>query len=256
MISKYKLERLGEPLGECVTRKEGCIVIYGGGGGSSGGSSTTVQSIPEELKPLATQYTNKAIDLSNQGFTPYTGQRYEDLNPTQYASLGMTANRALNGSQTMNNAESNLNQMMSGGPNPYLDSMVKRAQDSVSSNATTGMIGSGSFGNSGLNEQYAKSMGDVASQMYGNAYQNDQQNRLNAIQMAPTFGNQAYQDAAQLMNAGQTLQDQGQQNKDFAYQQFQEQQNLPYKNLAAMSGVFGSNLGGTSTTTQSGGGGK
>ena len=30
MISKYKLERLGEPLGDCVTRKEGCIVIYGG----------------------------------------------------------------------------------------------------------------------------------------------------------------------------------------------------------------------------------
>ena len=90
--------------------------------------------------------------------------------------------------------------------------------------------------------------------MYGNAYDADQARRLQAIQMAPTYGNQAYTDAAQLMGAGQTQQDQAQQGLDYGYSQYQDAQNLPYKQLAAMSGVFNSNLGGTSTTTQSGGG--
>lgn len=229
---------------------------FNGGGGSSGGTSKTTQEIPKELKPLATEYAAKAIDLGNQGYTPYTAQRYEPLNATQNLGLGMVQDQATNGQDIVGSAATNLEQMMQGGSNPYLDGMVKRAQDSVSSNAITGMIGSGSYGNSGLNEQYGKAMGDVATQMYGNAYAQDQANRLSAIGMAPTINQAGYQDAQQLLNAGQIMQDQAQQNKDFAYQQFQEQQDLPYKQLAAMSGVFGSNLGGSSTTTQSGGGGK
>lgn len=232
------------------------IRTFNGGGGSGGGSSTTVQNIPTELKPLATEYSAKAIDLGRQGFTPYTGQRYAPLNSMQMGGVNAMADRARAGSPLVDSAQSNLMGMMQGGSNPYLDSMVKRAQDSVTSNATTGMVGSGSFGNSGLNETYARNMGDVASQMYGNAYAQDQNNRLQAMGMAPTLANQDYQDASQLLNAGQVLQDQEQQNRDFGYEQFQEAQNLPYKQLAAQAGVFGSNLGGSSTTTQSGGGGK
>jgi hypothetical protein len=223
-------------------------------GGGGGGSSTTTQSIPDELKPLASAYTNKAINLSNQGFQPYGGQRYADLNPTQSLGIGMIQDRALNGSATMNNAEANLNQMMGGGTNPYLDAMVNKAQGSVLANAQGAAVRSGSFGNSGIAEQAAKQMGDVATSMYGQQYNADQARRMQAIGMAPTFGDAAYRDASQLMNAGQVMQDQQQQNLDFNYGQFQEAQNLPYKQLAGMAGVFGSNLGGTSTTTQSGGG--
>lgn len=225
-------------------------------GGGGGGSSVTKQEIPAELKPLAKQYTRQAINLSNQGFSPYQGDRYADLNEYQNLGLGMAMDRALSGSPTMSNAESNLNQMMSGSTNPYLDQMVNKAQMSVLGNANQAAARSGSFGNSGIAEAAAGKMGDVATQMYGGAYDADQSRRLSAINSAPTFANQAYTDAQQLFNAGQTMQDQTQQNLDFGYDQWQESQNLPYKNLAAMSGVFGSNLGGTSTTTQSGGGGK
>ena len=44
--------------------------------------------------------------------------------------------------------------------------------------------------------------------------------------------------------------------KDFSFEEFMRQQNLPYEQLAAMSGVFGSNLGGTSVTKSDSGGGK
>ena len=219
------------------------------GGGGSGGTSTTVQSIPDELKPLASAYTSKAINLGNQGYTPYTGQRYEDLNPTQNYALGMIQNRAAGGSGTINNAENNLNQMIGGSSNPYLDSAVNKSLNDVQSRVNSQFSGN-NYGSTAHQETLARSLGDTDASMRAGAYDADQARRMQAIGMAPTFGNQAYQDASQLMNAGQIQQDQAQQQKDFDYSQFQDQQNLPYKQLAAMSGVFGSNLGGASTTSQ------
>lgn len=245
----------GPAIGAWPVRVGERICPHKGGGG--GGSSTTKQEIPAELKPLARAYTSKAMGLANQPYNPYTGQRFEDLNQTQQQGLDMIEQRALNGSQTMDNAEAALNANIQGGQtNPYLDQMVGKAQDSVRSQFYTGAVNSGSFGNSGLQQQFANNLGDVATQMYGQAYEGDRARQMQSIGMAQQFGNQAYQDASQLLNAGQVQQDQGQQQRDFNYQQYQEQQNLPYKQLAAMSGVFGSNLGATSTTTQKGGGGK
>jgi hypothetical protein len=251
-MKKQRYKDCGERF---IERVEGhrLAVCKGGGGG---GTSTTTQKIPTELKPLARAYTTKAVGLSNQGFTPYGGDRFEDMNAVQGAGVGGIVDRAMNGSQTIDNAENALNTRFLGESNPYLDSMVQRAQDSVTGNFNNSSINSGSFGNANLMDQYQQNLGDTANQMYGQAYEGDQSRALQAIQMAPTYGNMAYEDAGQLMNAGQFMQDQGQQQKDFDYSQFENQQNLPYKQLAAMSGVFGSNLGGTSTTTQSGGGGK
>ena len=115
-------------------------------------------------------------------------------------------------------------------------------------------IGSGSFGNSGIQQVTERSLGDVATQMYGQAYDQDKARQLQSIGMAPQISQAGYQDASQLLNAGQIQQNQDQQNKDFSYQQFQEQQNLPYKQLAAMGGVFGSGIGQQQSTQTSGGG--
>lgn len=230
--------------------------LWGGGGSGGGGSSTTVQEIPAELKPLATRYTQDAIKLSDTPYQAYTQQRYADLNGLQNQAIMNTANRAMAGSATMNNAESNLNQMIQGGSNPYLDGMVNKAMGNVQSRINSQFSGN-NYGSTAHQETLQTGLGDIANQMYGSQYQNDQANRLSAISQAPTFGNQAYMDASKLMSAGQQLQDQQQQGLDFNYQQFQEAQNDPYKKLAAMSGVFNSNLGGSSSTTQqSSGGGK
>ena len=256
-LSKRQLYAAGEPLGECVTRTEAGRLVCGGGGGDSGGTSTTVQNIPAELKPLAAKYASDAINLSNKQYTPFQGQRFADLNGTQQAGIDAITQRATNGSATVNNAEQALNQNITGGQtNPYLDGLVNKAQDSVRSQFNTGAVNSGSFGNSGLQEQFQKGLGDVATSMYGQAYETDKNRQMQSIGMAQQFGNQAYQDAGQLLNAGQLQQDQAQQQKDFGYQQFQEQQNDPYKKLSAMAGVFGSAPGQSSTTTNQGGGGK
>lgn len=227
------------------------------GGGGSGPASTTTQNVPDELKPLAAKYSQDAIALSNTPYQAFQGQRFADLNSTQQAGIGAIQDRALNGSATMDNAEQALNQNITGGQtNPYLDQMVGKAQDSVRSQFNTGAVNSGSFGNSGLQEQFAGQLGDVATSMYGNAYETDKQRQMQSIGMAQQFGNQAYTDAGQLLNAGQLQQDQAQQQKDFGYQQFQDQQNDPYRKLAAMGGVFQSAPGQSSTTTNPASGGK
>lgn len=179
------------------------------------------------------------------------------------------------------------------GQNPYLQQNIDAAMgditrnynDAIAPGLTTQMVGSGSFGNSGaqaatqnsLND-LTKNLGNTASSMRMQDYTAQQglaENQLNRnltaaqdyagrndqlksqyMNLAPTYANQAYTDATQLMNAGNAQQDNQQQVLDSQYQNWLDQQNDPYKKLAAMSGVFGSGLGNTATTKQSGGGGK
>jgi len=225
-------------------------------GGGGGGTSTTQNQVDARFSPLIDYATQAAKGVSESGFTPYTGQRYAGLNSTQNTGLDMITQRATNGSPVMNQANQTLISTLQGGQtNPYLDSMVSKAQGGVMGNMAALEKRSGSFGNSGIAEQGAKQMGDIATQMYGNAYNTDRANQMSALGMAQSYGNQSYTDAAQLMKAGQTLQDSTQQGLDFNYNQFQEQQNLPYKQMGAYAGLLGSSGStGSSTTTQSGGG--
>jgi len=266
-MNKRQLYAMGEPLGECVTRKEAGRLVCGGGG-SGGGTSSTTPNVPEELRPLARLYTQQATAIAENPWQAYSGQRYADLNPTQNMAIGMVQNRALEGSRTMDNAENNLNRMIRGGnTNPYLDKMVGRAQQSVAENynlmtkpqSDTAMANSGSFGNSGIQQMQglerkaaAQQMSDIATNMYGGAYESDQGRRMSAIGMAPTFGNAAYNDAGNLLNVGNMQQQNRQNNLDFGYQQFRESQDYPFRQIGATGGVLGQNMG--SRTVSSGGG--
>jgi len=240
------------------------------GGGGGGQTSQTSQTIPDEMKPLASLYTKQATDIANTPFQAYGGQRFEDLSPDQQTAMGMVRDRATGGSQLLDQAEGGLSQFIQGGQtNPFLDRMVGKAQGSVvdrfnmmtKPQTEAAMVGSGSFGNTGYqqlmqNQQKAagQQMGDIATQMYGQAYGQDQANRMQAIGMAPQFGNRAYQDAGQLMNVGGLQQQQGQQGRDFSFQQQQDAMNYPMKQLQATGSVLGGSRGSQTVTT--GGGGK
>lgn len=235
--------------------KDGVRLVFKGEGG---GGSTTTNTVDARFNPLIDYATQAAKGVQESGYTPYSGQRYADMNGTQQAGIGMIQDRAVNGDATMNQAQSTLQQTLQGGQtNPYLDSMVSKAQGSVMGNMGALQARSGSFGNSGIAEQGAQQMGKIATDMYGQAYAGDKANQMQALGMAQSYGNQSYNDAAQLMKVGGQMQDQTQQNNDFAYQQAQEKQNLPYKQMAAYSGLLGSSgATASSTTTPSGGGGK
>ncbi|MFU2327732.1 hypothetical protein [Pseudomonas sp. NFX98] len=255
-----------------------------------GGSSTTTQNIPDELKPLASAYSSKAMDLSNQGYQGYGGQQVASPNWYQEVGANAITNRAVYGDSLMNQGK---NTMMAGlnsgnaatkngyaGSNPYLQQNIDAAMgditrnynDAIAPGITTQAVGSGSFGNSGAEATKQNSMNDLtknlantasgmrmqdytAQQQLAESYANRNDQMLqNYLGQAPTYGNQAYTDASQLMKVGQQFQDNHQQNLDAQYQSYLDQQNLPYKQLAAMSGVFDSGLGQTQSTKSSGGG--
>lgn len=267
-MNRRQLYALGEPLGECVTRKEAGRLVCGGGGG--GGKQTTEQSIPTELKPLATTYATRALELGNAQFTPYTQQRFASVNPLQQAGMQMTYQRAMNGSPVMDQANQTMVDTLKGGQtNPYLDSLVGKAQQGVADNYNmmvkpqmeTAMVNSGSFGNAGLQQMQgmqqkaaAQQMSDIATSMYGQAYDQDRSRQMQALGMAPAYGSQAYDDASKLMGIGQFAQDQQQNQLDFNYQQFSDAVNQPYKNLGVLGAPFtGTSFGGTQVTKTSGG---
>lgn len=249
---------------------------------SGGGGQTTTNEIDERFSPLIDYASVAGARVNNAGYQPYGGQRFEGLNQAQNLGIGMIADRAINGDPTMQQANSTIQGVLQdgggvkagtnayAGSNPYLESAIDKAQLGTAGNLAKINATSGSFGNSGIQEVGARQMGEIASNMRMQDYGLQQQlaesglnrdvqtqqinagNKLNALQLAPSYGNQTYADASQLMKAGGQMQDQEQQGKDFNYQQFQDQQNTPYKQLAAYGGLL-SGQGAQKSTTSGGG---
>lgn len=234
-----------------------------------GGSSTTKTEIPDELKPLAAAYTSRALEMSNNQYTPYEGQRYDDPNQYQQDAYGNLQNLA-NGNGGMSDSSSAmLDQMASGqGNSPYLDQQVQNAQKSVTDaynnnvapNQVTAAVSSGSFGNSGLQQaqqydqsQLQQNLGNVATSMYGDAYKTNQANALSAAGLQQQGASNQASINNSLLGAGNNAYTQGQQQNDFDYDQWSDAQNQQYKNLDTLGAPFSLNMGSNTKTT---GGGK
>ena len=103
--SRRQLYAMGEPLGECVTRKEGGRVIYGGGGG--GGqpqqpaqqTQTSITELPEWARGYAKDTLAKAsalTDINQNPYQTYGGNRIAGFSPLQQ--------RAISGAEGMRTA--------------------------------------------------------------------------------------------------------------------------------------------------------
>lgn len=233
-----------------------------------GGSSTTTTEIPDELKPLASAYAQRALEMSNNTYTPYTGQRFANENQYQQNAYNNLDALASGKGGLSDASAAMLDQIASGqGNNPYLDQLVANAQRSVTDaynnnvapSQVTGAVNSGSFGNSGVQQaaqfqqnQLQRSLGDIATQMYGQAYNTNQQNALAAAGLQQQNATNQAQINNALLNAGNNAYNQAQQQYDFNYDQWSDAQNQQYRNLDVLGAPFTLNLG--SKTTTSGGG--
>ena len=267
MMNRRELYAAGLPLGESVTRRE-CGRLICGDGGGGGGSSTTSQGLDPRLYPLVDTFTSQAQKVAETPWQAYTGNRFAGMNSDQNQALNMIRQQSQSGVQGQ--AESALGSFLQGGQeNPFLTQQIAKAQSEtadaynrqVRPSQVMQAVQSGSFGNATLMDAQAKqdsqlqqNLGDIASGMRFNAYATDQGNRMQALGMSPAIQQAGYTNAGQLLNAGNLQQSQAQDQADFQFQQFQDQQNDPYKKLQTMSGVFGTPGFQTQTTTQSGGG--
>ncbi len=131
-----------------------------------------------------------------------------------------------------------------------------------------------------LNQQYDRSAGledqflnrDLQNQQYtktgaqnaweamagrgSGAYQNERNRQMGAIPLGQNEQNLAYQRIGGVQNAGNFLQGQQQQGLDFGYQNWQDQQNFPYKQVDWLASLLSRAQGGNpmNSSMYSGGG--
>jgi len=220
----------------------------------SGGTETVqTQNFPDWATPYAQNYLGFAQQVADTPYTPYTGATVAQMNPYQTGALDAIAQRAYQGSPVSNAAAGELTKTLQGGylnANPYLDQQIDLASRDVMRNMDVLNARSGSFGNSGIQEVTARSLGDIATNMRGQNYQAERGRMQGAIGMAPTIANQDYVDAGQLLNAGGAYQQQQQANLSDAYGRFREARDYPQQQLATLGKGLGMNYG--SSTTQPG----
>lgn len=234
---------------------------------SGGGTNTVTNSGPPEWAvPYYQSYLQKAGQVSDLPYQPYTGQRTANLNEAQLGGLNATANRAIQGSQEVGQARQQLGDTLSGsyfGSNPYLQSQIDQAQGDVVNqfnNVTRPMLDSqmarsGSFGNSGIQQMQGaalsdltKNLGNISSNMRGGAYEAERNRQFQGISLAPQLANQDYIDASALTGVGDVFNRQEQAGLDQQYGNFLEARNYPREQLGVIGQALGLNSGQTSST--------
>jgi len=168
--------------------------MSGGSSPPSNTTTTTTQELPKEAKPYLKPFMEASTTLANHPYQSYEGQRIAELQPEHGAALNMTAERALQGSDTLNAAQGNIQDTFGGsylnqgidmanqanpymgqanpysGQNPYLEQAISKTTGDITDNYSKTVNpmfqamnrGSGAFGNSGIQEMQGDSMQDLA----------------------------------------------------------------------------------------------
>lgn len=261
------------------------------GGGGGGGNTTTVQKADpwKGQQPYLKDVFQQSQDLYNSGgMAPdyYAGNTVAPQSQWTQDALQMQADRALNGSASINNAQASMDNIVSGGAlagntglsaleqmtnavNPYSSALLNDAVGQATAQIDSGFSGAGRYGSGAHENARADAIGDLTSQFYSDAYDKQMQaaqqagqlyntgigQQVVAGQTAQQLANQAYTDAAALSEAGGVLDDYQQQliNADIDRYNYTAQQ--PLQALSNYNALIQGNYGGTSTTTgqQSGG---
>jgi hypothetical protein len=230
--------------------------------------TTSSTDLPDWIKPYAQNYLQQASGLASKPYQAYGGQLVAGMDPRTTAGLDQQAQLGANGTAAGNAGQSNLQDVLSGkylnpNSNPALQGQIDSAQQDVVRNynmavkpqTESAMVGSGSFGNSGLQQvqqqnQYdlQKNLGNISTQLRGNAYNTERANQQQALGLAPQYANLAYQGAGAQINAGQTAQQQQQTGLDSQYQQYLQQQGYAGNQLNYLGNALGTLKGGGTTT--------
>jgi hypothetical protein len=231
-------------------------------------TSTSTTGAPSWVQDAAKTYLDRANSVST---TPYSASPSQVVGPNAYQNTAWQSimQRAMQGSPVMSAGNDALTKTLQGGfmnSNPYLDEMVGKAQgDMVNSYnnvarpaQSASMIRSGSFGNSGLQQQQMMedrqlqdSLGNVSTQLRGGNYEAERNRMQQAMGFAPQYAMQDYNDASMLLGAGnqqnQFAQNQANQN----YQWWNEAQQYPGQQLGMFGNAINNVMGaGKTSTTQ------
>ena len=267
----------------------------GKGGGGGGGTTTTVQkSDPwegqqaflnswkvENGKYMGTMPEAYRLYITGQ-MAPdyYEGNTVAGQSDWTKQALQMQADRAMNGSQLINDASDAIGNVMTGQAlqgnqglntlnqmaqedNPYADELYNRANSQAQAGINANFSAAGRYGSGAHAAASADAANNLANQMYGSLWDKRASAAQSAGQLynqgvgqqilgagqAQQLGNQAYTDAAALSEAGGVMDDYNQQLINADIDRWNYDQNKALQALSNYNQLIQGNYGGTSTST-------
>lgn len=238
--------------------QDGIRTYYKGGGGSSQPTTTTTISKSEPpafVQPWSTQLMERGAALSNNPYTPYTGQKIADQAAETGMGLDMTAQRAMNGSPLMKATQQNQLDTVNGAymspdSNPYLKANVDRALGDVQTRINS-QFNNANYGTTAHQETLARAMGDQANQLYGANYANERTNQMRSAMFAPQLAQQDYADASALLGVGDARRSLTQEGLNQQLADWTEAQQDPYKKLDTLASTIATASGGYANSSSS-----
>lgn len=255
----------------------------GGGGGGGGGTTKQVTEPWDAQKGYLKDVFAQSQNLYNSGaLAPdyYSGNTVAPQSQWTQDALQMQADRAMNGSTSIDTAQAGMDNITSGNAlannaglnalnqmttavNPYMKALYEDAAGQANAQIDSGFSGAGRYGSGAHENAKADAMADLSAQMYSHAYDQQLQaaqqagqlyntgigQQVVAGQTAQQLANQAYTDAAALSEAGGVKDDYQQQliNADIDRYNYESQQ--PLTALSNYNQLIQGTYGGTSTTT-------
>lgn len=255
------------------------------GKGGGGGSTTTVQKADpwSGQQPYLSDVFSESQNFYNAGaLAPnyYEGNTVADQSQWTQQANQMQADRALGGSASIDNAQTSIDNIVSGGAlagntglnalnsmttavNPYSSALLGDAVGQATAQIDSGFAGAGRYGSGAHENARADAIGDLTSQFYANAY-DQQMNAANAAGslynqgvdqqitgagVSQDLANQAYKDAEALSQAGANMDAFNQANIDAAIDRYNYTAQQPLTALSNYNQLIQGTYGGTTTNT-------
>ena len=264
--------------------------------GGGGGGTTTIQKADpwEKQMPYLSGGRNEFETLV-PGVFPEAAKLYKfgQLAPDYYegntvASQSqwtqqankMQANRALNGSASIDNAQANMDNIVSGGAlagntglsaleqmtnavNPYSSALLNDAVGQATAKIDSGFSSAGRYGSGAHENARADAVADLTSQFYSDAYDKQMEaatqagnlynagvdTQISAAGVTQDLANQAYTDAEMLSQAGANLDAYNQAKIDADIDRWNYDQQKALEALSRYNQLIQGTYGGTNTST-------
>ena len=253
--------------------------------GGSGGGTTTVQKADpwEGQQPYLKDVFSQAQNLYNAGaLAPdyYKGNTVANQSQWTQQANKMQANRALNGSASIDNAQANMDNIVSGGAlagntglsaleqmtnavNPYSSALLNDAVGQATAKIDGGFSSAGRYGSGAHENARADAVADLTSQFYSDAYDKQMEaasqagslynagvdTQISGAGMSQELANQAYKDAEMLSQAGANLDAYNQAKIDADIDRWNYDQQKALEALSRYNQLIQGTYGGTSTST-------
>ena len=260
------------------------------GGSDDAATTTSTVQVPSWLTSQNQSLVNRAVDVSNTNFTPYTDPRIANFTQDANTAFDLTRNSVGRYTDTLNNSIGNIGALTgrAAGPssaqiqqqmNPFLENVLNTAKretvedynnQQLIRDQEAGMINA--FGGSRVairqseaDRQLAENLQDLDYRGRFDAFNNAQnQFNIGSEVLANSIGQglnavnqgQSYDqaDINLLLRQGELQRLQEQDQLDFNFQEFDREQAYPYENVSFLANILnpltGAYAGGTTTSTQ------